>query len=109
VCSYTVYAGPNLEHVVQFRLKSLKLELEIATLARLVYGSRAPSVQFHGELADNDISEKEPLLVYVMERMKGISHLDFILAHGFPEDSLSNISARRNLITDIARYNTARL
>ncbi|KAF2184560.1 hypothetical protein K469DRAFT_633284 [Zopfia rhizophila CBS 207.26] len=104
VCSYTVYAGPKLEYVVQFRLKSLKLDLKIATLAEQVYGSLAPSVKFHGALDENDNAEKEPLLVYVMERMMGITHLDFILAHGFPENSESNFASRRNLMTDIARF-----
>lgn len=34
VCSYTVYAGDNTEFVVQFRLASLQLSMEIAKLAR---------------------------------------------------------------------------
>ncbi|KAH9879964.1 hypothetical protein J1614_001988 [Plenodomus biglobosus] len=37
VCSYTVYAGPDLQYVVQFRLESLKLSLDIATLARQIF------------------------------------------------------------------------
>ncbi|KAF2433742.1 hypothetical protein EJ08DRAFT_706182 [Tothia fuscella] len=105
VCSYTVYAGPKLEHVVQFRLESLKLDPKTATLARQVYGSLAPSVQFHGVLeGEGDEAEKEPLLVYVMDRMRGISHLDFILTYGFPENSESNFASRKNLMTDIARF-----
>jgi hypothetical protein len=106
VCSYSVYADPELQHVVQFRLESLKLDPKTATLARQVYGSLAPSVQFHGALGgeEGDKAEKEPLLVYVMDRMRGISHLDFILTYGFPENSESNFASRKNLMTDIARY-----
>lgn len=105
VCSYSVFAGPELKHVVQFRLESLKLDPKTATLARQVYGSLAPSVQFHGALGgEGDKAEKEPLLVYVMDRMRGISHLDFILTYGFPENSEPNFASRKNLMTDIARY-----
>ncbi len=45
-CSYSVYAGVDLEYVVQFRLKSLDLRAETTTLARNVYGSLVPEVAF---------------------------------------------------------------
>ncbi len=51
-CSYSVYAGPELEFVVQFRLKSLMLDPQVSTLARHIYGSLAPNVAFHGQLGD---------------------------------------------------------
>lgn len=51
-CSYSVYAGPSLEYVVQFRLKSLLLDMEVASLAREVYGPFAPAVSFEGQLGD---------------------------------------------------------
>lgn len=105
VCSYTVYAGPQLEYVVQFRLKSLKLDTKTATLAAQIYGSLPPTVKFYGELgSEGDEAGNEPLLVYVMDRIRGLSHLDFILKYGYPPNSESNVAARRNLITDIARY-----
>ena len=109
VCSYTVYAGPKLEHVVQFRLKSLELTPETANLASRIYGCLVPSVEFCGLLGENNDNvktdkKKKPLLIYVMDRMRGISHLDFILANGYPENSEANFAARRNLMTDIARY-----
>jgi len=40
VCSCSVYAGPELECVVQFRLEALALKTEITSLATEVYGSR---------------------------------------------------------------------
>lgn len=104
VCSYSVYAGPELNYVVQFRLKSLKLDQRTVNLAREIYGDLAPSTQFHGSLGKDDKAEKEPLLVYVMDRLRGISHLEFILTYGFPENSETSFATRKNLMTDIARY-----
>ena len=103
VCSYSVYAGPDLKFVFQFRLKSLELNTETATLARKIYGSMVPEVSFKGQIGD-DIDGKEPLYVYVMDRVRGISHLDFVLAHGYPENSSDNINWRKALLNDIARY-----
>lgn len=100
VCSYSVYAGPELEYVVQFRLESLALKTEITSLAIKVYGSLAPKVSFEGKVGDG---AKESLYVYLMSRVRGITHLDFILAHGFPENSPDNQSQRKNLISDVAQ------
>lgn len=106
VCSYSVYAGPKLEYVVQFRLQSLKLNLETAALAREIYGPLAPSIEFHGTLGEKVTSanKKEPLLAYVISRIRGITHLDFVLANGYPENSEKSFVSRKNLMTDIARY-----
>jgi len=52
VCSYTVYAGPNADFVVQFRLGSLQLRMEIANLARSIYGHFAPYVAFLGQIGE---------------------------------------------------------
>ncbi|OAA59612.1 Aminoglycoside phosphotransferase [Niveomyces insectorum RCEF 264] len=119
VCSYTVYAGPGLAYVVQFRLKSLggrKLE-ETAVLARQIYGAWAPDVSFRQQLGDDvavaasataaaaaTTKPKEPLLVYVMTRIQGISRLDFILKHGFPEHAPENKARRKTLMRDVARF-----
>ncbi|KAL7959373.1 hypothetical protein V8C34DRAFT_323048 [Trichoderma compactum] len=102
-CSYSVYAGPDLEYVVQFRLKSLKLKTETAALARKIYGALAPEISFEGEIGD-EIEGKEPLHVYLMRRIQGITHLDFILAHGFPENSQEDFSRRKAFMADIARF-----
>jgi len=101
-CSYSVYAGPGLEFVVQFRLKSLMLESETMTLAREIYGSLVPSVSFHGQLGDDH--GKEPLFIYVMNRIQGISYLDFALANGSPENSDENFAWRKTFMSDVARY-----
>ncbi|KAG8156544.1 hypothetical protein KVR01_013648 [Diaporthe batatas] len=104
-CSYTVYAGQDLGHVIQFRLKSLGLNMETAARARRIYGEFAPDVAFKHQLGqDSTTAGQEPLLIYVMTRIRGISHLDFILAHGFPENSPENIVRRKHLIQGVARF-----
>ncbi|KAJ5684638.1 uncharacterized protein N7477_000983 [Penicillium maclennaniae] len=37
VCTYIDYAGPNAEFVVQYRLKSLALNIDIVNLAKAYY------------------------------------------------------------------------
>ncbi|KAJ5609629.1 hypothetical protein N7528_010196 [Penicillium herquei] len=105
-CSYTVYAGPTGECVIQFRLESLTLKTDMVTLARDIHGSLVPSVTFHGRVGDSKESAdgKEQLLIYAMSRVKGISHLDFILAHDLPPDSVEFCMWRQNLIADIAGF-----
>lgn len=98
-CSYSVYAGPEQEYVVQFRLESLALRTQVTSLATEIYGSLVPKVTFEGKVGDG---QQEPLHVYLMSRMRGITHLDFILEHGFPENSSNNLVWRQNLIGDIA-------
>lgn len=100
-CSYSVYAGPELEFVVQFRLKSLILGSETAVLAREIYGTLAPNTSFRGQLEHGG---KEPLFVYIMNRIQGITYLDFVLANGFFENSGENFIWRKTLLSDVARY-----
>ncbi|CAH0050177.1 unnamed protein product [Clonostachys solani] len=101
--SYTVYAGPELEHVVQFRPKSLELRTATSALASKIYGTLAPTVAFKGQIGD-EAAGKEPLYIYVMNRIKGVSYLDFILASENHENSLAAFAARKNLITSIAKF-----
>ncbi|KAH6607655.1 hypothetical protein Trco_003968 [Trichoderma cornu-damae] len=101
--SYSVYAGPDLEYVVQFRLKSLHVKTKTTTLARTIYGSLVPEVSFQGQLG-GEMDGKEPLSVYLMSRIRGITHLDYILAHGSPENSQDNFTWRKNLMADVARF-----
>jgi hypothetical protein len=99
-----VYAGPRDDFVVQIRLKSLELRADTARLTREIYGSLAPRVSFEGQIGE-DIDGKEPLYIYVMSRVRGVSHLDFILAWGdLPRNSPENFAWRKNLIADVARY-----
>ncbi|KAL8330755.1 hypothetical protein RB593_001637 [Gaeumannomyces tritici] len=103
--SYTVYAGQALDHVVQFRTKSFPLSLETTSLAHRVFGLSAPEVSFKQQLGDDStVAGQEPLLVYVMPRLPGVTHIEFILAHGFPENSPENKARRKVLVQDFARF-----
>lgn len=102
-CSYSVYAGLDQQYVVQFRLKSLELKDEISVLARKIYGQLAPRVSFKGKMGD-ETSGNETLYVYVMDRIKGVTQLDFILASEFLENSQEAFPYRENLIVDVAKY-----
>jgi len=77
--------------------------LETTDLAREIYGSLAPSVLFRGELGDSEAG-KEGVCVYVMERIRGISYLEFILKNDVNEDSKENFEWRKRLMVDVARY-----
>ena len=90
---------------MQFRLESLALDLGVAALAREVYGGRfVPRVDLKGRLGgDADEGGKEAVSVYLMDRVKGVTHLDFFLARGYPEDSGENVRWRRNLVGNVAR------
>lgn len=101
-CSYTGYTGPDQKYVVQFRLKSLELKDQSSVLARKIYGQLAPNVSFKGKMGDEN-SGKEPLYVYVMDRMNGVTHLEFILAIEFPENSQEMLTHREHFIVDVAR------
>ena len=53
VCSYSVYAGLHNDFVVQFRLRSLELREEIASLARRIHGPLVPQVSFKGQIGED--------------------------------------------------------
>ena len=102
-CSYTVYAGPNLEFVAQFRLRSLMLDPKVSTLVRHIYGSLAPNVSLHGQLGLGE-DGKEPLFVYTMSRIRGVTHLDSVLKNDMPRDEQRYRVWRKNLLEGVARY-----
>jgi len=101
-CSYSVYAGPCLEYVVQSRLESLRLGMGVTSLARQVYGALVPAVSSEGQIGDKS-RDREPLHVYVMSRLKGVTHLDFILSHDSPDNSPKSSASRRRLMAGVAR------
>ncbi|KAJ5948777.1 hypothetical protein N7454_002084 [Penicillium verhagenii] len=103
VCSYTVYAGPRLEFVVQFRLKSLLLKMETMKLANAIYGKLTPQVNFKGEMGEAS-EDKEPLFIYIMDRLPGVSPLDFLRAHNLGANEPEFFGYRKTLMLDIARF-----
>lgn len=88
---------------MQYRIRTLGLKPEITNIASNIYGSLVPSVSYYSQFGEDHVSEKEPLLVYVVSRFKDISHLNFILEHSVPENS-PQFCTWKNLISDIARY-----
>jgi hypothetical protein len=63
------------------------------TLARRIFGNLAPEVSFRQQLGqDFEASGQEPLLVYVMTRIQGISYLNFILEYSFPKNIPENMA-----------------
>ncbi|KFZ11635.1 hypothetical protein V501_04639 [Pseudogymnoascus sp. VKM F-4519 (FW-2642)] len=102
-CSYSVYAGPNLEYVVQFRPKSLELKTENTMLAKQLYGTLAPEVSFVGQLGDDDAG-KEPLYIYLANRVRGVTQLEFNLTHACADNSQETFAWRKTLMGDMARY-----
>lgn len=102
--SYTVFAGPDLESVVQFRPKSSPLPTESTVLARKIYGDLAPSVSFEGTIGDETSgSDKEPLLVYKMNRIPGATYQEFIGASDTLDNSVEASSYRKTLMVDLAK------
>lgn len=108
--SYSMYAGANLEHVVHCRPRSLALKMDMYDLATDIHGPLIPAVQSHGELGGSDVDEeaqndgREPLVVYLMARLPGITELDFALSRNVSQDSPEFLPFRQNLFTDIARF-----
>lgn len=94
-CSYSIFAGQNLEYVFQFRLSTLPLSISTLHQARKVHGSLVPEVWTYGQLED--------LHVYAMPRIQGVSYLDFVLADKYPRTSHQSISFRSQLMADIGR------
>jgi hypothetical protein len=109
VCSYTLYAGDNLEYVVQCRYKSLALNMETCRLATEIHGKLVPTVTYHSSLGSDGDDGKEPLLVYLMSRMPGITQLDFVLESCFLQEEEAFFPLRQNFIGDIAWYVYVRL
>ncbi|ODA77322.1 hypothetical protein RJ55_06950 [Drechmeria coniospora] len=66
-----------------------------------IFGPLATQTTFEGRLGRG---EGERLHVYLMSRMRGVTHLDFVLAHDVPENSPENFNWRKNLIGDVAHF-----
>ncbi|KAK3941804.1 hypothetical protein QBC46DRAFT_457973 [Diplogelasinospora grovesii] len=90
VCSYTVYAGPGQETSCSFASSHLSST------------SRSSLLQVKCMLGDrpDGTDGKEPVLIYVMDRVKGISFVEFILAREIPMKDPEWQPWRKNLIGD---------
>ena len=100
-CSYTVYGGHAFQFVVQFRLQSQSLRLQTVALAREIHGNLTPATTYHGQLGEN--TSQETVSVYSLDRIPGISYIEFLLADTHGQDSEENVVLRAGLMTDLAR------
>ena len=100
-CSYTVYGGDDSQFVVQFRLQSQSLRLQTVALARKIHGNLAPTTTYHGQLGEN--TNQETVSMYSLDRIPGISYIEFILTNTHGQASEENVSLRVGLMTDLAR------
>lgn len=102
--SYSVCVGQDQERILQFRLKSSPLDADAINLAQRVYGSRVPAVVVKAQLGDDD-GEKPPVLVYLIDCMRGTDYSSFLLyrdKHMLTSMEM-NAACRRNLTRDFAQ------
>ena len=100
-CSYTVYGGHDFQFVVQFRHQSQSLRLQTVALARDIHGYLAPTTTYRGQLGEN--ASQETVSVYCLDRIPGISYIEFLLADTHGQDAEENVVLRVGLMTDLAR------
>lgn len=94
-CSFTIFIGDLT--VVQFRPEQYRLDLRVTTTARNVYGSFAPPTKYVATIL------RSGMLVYSMERIKGISLREF------RDDSTlrgGSFEVRATLCKDFAKFLT---
>jgi hypothetical protein len=96
-CSYTIVVGDDT--IVQFRPSNYELDLQVTAAARDVYGNFAPSTEFL------TILELSNLLVYIMDKMPGISYRDFKLSeHVLADTDTTAFNVRKTLCIDFATF-----
>ncbi|GFP52346.1 hypothetical protein TASIC1_0001049800 [Trichoderma asperellum] len=103
--SYSVYAGQDQEYIVQFRLKSISLDVDAINLAQKVYGFKVPTVVLEAQLGE-DGGEKPPVLVYSIDRVRGTPYSSFLWYRDQAMITSREMNAvcRRNLTRDFARF-----
>lgn len=119
--SYTLFAGPQLNTVVQFRPPSTSQALPIGKIAKAceIHNLQDETplvarVEFKGligysselvEVADGEYEvEEEPgLAVYVMDRMPGMTHAEFLQVSGNAHNSEEARMTRHTFVIDFAR------
>jgi hypothetical protein len=96
--SYTVVGGsPPI--LVQFRAADSPLDKSLTHKARSIHGSLVAEITYLGS-----IREKKPLSVYVIEKLSGVTYLQYKLAMGSRMRLSDNqYSNQKGLVEDIAR------
>lgn len=95
--SYTV---ANHAQLVQFRASVSPLDIAVLERAREIHGSLVPRTLSHGK-----IGRDKPLSVYIIDKLPGVTFMEFQLASGLALDlGDEQLSMRKALIEDLARY-----
>jgi len=97
--SYTVVGG-SPARLVQFRIPDSDFDVDLLHLARSIHGNVIASSTHHGY-----IGHPEPLSVYIIEKLPGITYMESCVANGAnailsPEE----YQRQKNTIVDFARY-----
>ena len=79
----------------------MTLNLSYSSLARKIHGNLAPTTTYHGQLGEN--TSPEAVSVYSLDRIPGISYIEYLLADTHGRDSEENVALRVGLMTDLAR------
>lgn len=94
--SYTV---ADHVRVVQFRQTDSPLDLEVLDRAHTLHGSLVAKTSFHGRLGRD-----RPLLVYVIEKLPGVTYLEYQLGGALRENlSEQQYRTQQTLVEDFAR------
>lgn len=98
--SYTVVASHS--QLAQFRSPTSPLDVEVLRRARSIHGSLVADTTFHGQ-----IGLERPLLVYVIEKLPGVTYLEWLMKGGLGrslELDGERFERQRGLVGDFARY-----
>lgn len=95
--SYTVADHSRL---AQFRTPGSPLDVEVLRRARSIHGSLVADTTFHGQ-----IGQERPLLVYIIEKLPGITYMEYQLQSGIRQSlGEQQYERQRTLVEDFARY-----
>ncbi|KAH6630051.1 hypothetical protein B0J18DRAFT_88342 [Chaetomium sp. MPI-SDFR-AT-0129] len=95
--SYTVTAGPNQAHIVQFRDGRSALNMAHVDIARQVHPWCVPKCSYHGQTGG-----QPPLSIYVMEKRGGVC---YIQTRDMSPEGKAQFEARQfQTVGDLARF-----
>lgn len=96
--SYTVVASHS--QLAQFRSPTSPLDVEVLRRAREIWGDVVADTAFHGQ-----IGQERPLLVYVIEKLPGVTYLEWLMKSGLGRRlDGERYERQRGLVGDFARY-----
>ncbi|KAF2459212.1 hypothetical protein BDY21DRAFT_301259 [Lineolata rhizophorae] len=97
--SYTVVGGSPVR-LVQFRTSESDINVDFVHLARSIHGGVVASTVHHGY-----IGHSQPLSVYVIEKLPGITYMESCLTNGVTASLSPEQSQRqKNTVVDFARF-----